>query len=140
MQDYLWEGIKRDRLVWVGDLHPEVATVNAVFGYNEVVPKSLDLARDVTPLPGWMSGISTYSMWWIILHHDWYMHHGDLGYLREQQPYLAGIVRQIAGKVGVDGKEKMDGNRFMDWHTSEDQAAIHRSEEHTSELQTRMRN
>ena len=24
MQDYLWDGIKRDRLVWLGDLHPEV--------------------------------------------------------------------------------------------------------------------
>ena len=23
MQDYLWDGIKRDRLVWVGDLNPE---------------------------------------------------------------------------------------------------------------------
>ncbi|WP_262247963.1 alpha-L-rhamnosidase-related protein [Parapedobacter soli] len=125
MQDYLWDGIKRDRLVWVGDLHPEVATVNAVFGYNEVVPKSLDLARDVTPLPGWMSGISTYSMWWIILHHDWYMHHGDLAYLREQQPYLAGLVRQIAGKVRQDGKEEMDGHRFLDWPTSEDPVAIH---------------
>lgn len=125
MQDYLWDGIKRDRLVWVGDLHPEVATVNAVFGYNEVVPKSLDLARDVTPLPGWMSGISTYSMWWIILHHDWYMHHGDLAYLREQQTYLAGLVRQITSKVGPDGKELMDGNRFLDWPTSEDPVAVH---------------
>ncbi len=125
MQDYLWDGIKRDRLVWVGDLHPEVSTVNAVFGYNEVVPKSLDLARDVTPLPGWMSGISTYSMWWIILHHDWYLHHGNLGYLREQQSYLAGLVRQIADKVGADGKEVMDGHRFLDWPTSEDPEAIH---------------
>ena len=53
MQDYLWDGIKRDRLVWVGDMGPEVMTINSVFGYNEVVPKSLDLARDLTPLPGW---------------------------------------------------------------------------------------
>ena len=51
MQDYLWDGIKRDRLVWVGDLHPEVMTVNTVFGYNEVVPQRLDLIRDLTPLP-----------------------------------------------------------------------------------------
>ena len=23
MQDYLWDGVKRDRLVWIGDMHPE---------------------------------------------------------------------------------------------------------------------
>lgn len=124
MQDFLWDGIKRDRLVWVGDLHPEISTVNTVFGYNEVVPRSLDQARDVTPLPGWMSGISTYSMWWIIIHHDWYMAHGDLNYLQEQKPYLQDLVRQIVAKVN-DGKEEMDGNRFLDWPSSEDPQAIH---------------
>ncbi|WP_300602334.1 hypothetical protein [Niabella sp.] len=124
MQDYLWDGIKRDRLVWVGDLHPEVSTVNSVFGYNEVVPRSLDLARNTTPLPGWMSGISTYSMWWIIIQHDWYLHHGDLPYLKEQQAYLQGLLKQIMGKV-VDGKEQMDGNRFLDWPSSKDTVAIH---------------
>ena len=35
-------------------------TVSTVFGYNEVVPKSLDLIRDITPLPSWMNGISSY--------------------------------------------------------------------------------
>lgn len=124
MQDYLWDGIKRDRLVWVGDLHPEISTVNTVFGFNEVVPKSLDHARDITPLPGWMSGISTYSMWWIIIHHDWYMAHGDIEYLREQKPYLQDLVKQIVSKV-KDGKEQMDGNRFLDWPSSEDPDAIH---------------
>ncbi len=62
MQDYLWDGIKRDRLVWLGDMHPEVAVINAVFGSNPVVPESLDLIRDVTPVTGWMNGISSYSM------------------------------------------------------------------------------
>ena len=47
MQEYLWDGIKRDRLVWVGDMHPEVSTINAVFGFNDVVPNSLDSARDI---------------------------------------------------------------------------------------------
>lgn len=124
MQDYLWDAIKRDRLVWVGDLHPEVATVNTVFGYNEVVPRSLDLARESTPLPGWMCGISTYSMWWIVLHHDWYMAHGDLAYLKAQEPYLQGLVKQILSKV-VDGEEQMDGTRFLDWPSSEDSLAVH---------------
>ncbi|QBQ39947.1 alpha-L-rhamnosidase [Sphingobacterium psychroaquaticum] len=124
MQDYLWDAIKRDRLVWVGDLHPEVATINTVFGFNDVVPKSLDLAKISTPLPGWMCGISTYSMWWVVLHHDWYMAHGDKKYLTEQKPYLQGLVRQIVGKV-KNGKEQMDGTRFLDWPSSEDSLAVH---------------
>jgi alpha-L-rhamnosidase len=125
MQEYLWDGIKRDRLVWVGDLHPEVSTINAVFGYNEVVPKSLDLVRDITPLPGWMNGISTYSMWWIILQHDWYMNNGDYKYLAQQKTYLAGLVRQIISKVDSQHHENMDGNRFLDWPSNNDPQAIH---------------
>ncbi|RYZ33997.1 MAG: alpha-L-rhamnosidase, partial [Sphingobacteriales bacterium] len=125
MQDYLWDGIKRDRLVWVGDLHPEVSTLSAVFGYNEVVPKSLDLSRETTPLPGWMNGISTYSMWWIIIHYDWYIKNGNLDYLKEQRPYLEGLVKQIVARVGPDNKENMDGTRFLDWPSSENPKGIH---------------
>nr|WP_294877136.1 alpha-L-rhamnosidase C-terminal domain-containing protein [uncultured Pedobacter sp.] len=125
MQEYLWDGIKRDRLVWVGDLHPEISTVNSVFGYNEVVPKSLDLSKETTPLPGWMNGISTYSMWWIILHYDWYMQNGDLNYLKQQKQYLSGLVKQIVAKVGDDNQEKLDGTRFLDWPSSENPKGIH---------------
>lgn len=119
MQDYLWDGIKRDRLVWVGDMHPEAAAIAAVFGNNEIVPKSLDLSRDITPLPGWMNGISTYSMWWIIIHRDWYMHHGDLNYLKEQKNYLVKLLDQIITKIDSNGKETLDGTRFLDWPSSE---------------------
>lgn len=62
MQEYLWDGIKRDRLIWLGDMHPEVATIMSVFGHNEVVNKSIDLACEQFPLPQWLNGISTYSM------------------------------------------------------------------------------
>lgn len=124
MQDYLWDGIKRDRLVWLGDLHPEVMTVNAVFGYNEVVPRSLDLVRDNTPVPQWMNGISSYSLWWILIHRDWYLQHGDLEYLKEQQPYLTSLLRHLFTQFDADGKEKLGGNRFLDWPSSENPGAI----------------
>lgn len=125
MQEYLWDGIKRDRLVWVGDLHPEVMTVSTVFGYNEVVPKSLDLIRNLTPLPQWMHGISSYSIWWLLIQRDWYYYQGDYAYLKEQKPYLTGLVRQLLGKVDKDGQEQLDGNRFLDWPSSENKPAIH---------------
>ena len=125
MQDYLWDGIKRDRLVWVGDLNPEISTINAVFGYNEVVPKSLDFAKNTTPLPQWMNGISAYSMWWIINQRDWYYHQGDLIYLNAQKTYLTDLINLLITKIGKDGEENLDGQRFLDWPSSEDPTAIH---------------
>ncbi|MCL1821605.1 MAG: hypothetical protein FWG22_02155 [Prolixibacteraceae bacterium] len=119
MQEYLWDGIKRDRLVWLGDLHPEVMTVSTVFGYNEVVPRSLDLARDITPLPGWMNGMCSYSLWWVIIHRDWYLYQGNKEYLREQQEYLTDLLELLFTKVEPSGKEKLDGGgRFLDWPSS----------------------
>ena len=100
MQDYLWDGIKRDRMVWMGDMHPEVMAINTVFGYQNIVPKSLDFGRDNYPLPKWMNGISAYSMWWIIMQYDWYLYQGKLDYLKEQQSYLVGLLNQLS--VDVD--------------------------------------
>ncbi len=125
MQDYLWDGIKRDRLVWVGDMHPEVATINAVFGYSDVVPKSLDLARNITPLPGWMNGISTYSMWWILIQRDWYMHHGDMAYLKQQKAYLVPLLAQLRQNIDANNSEKLAELRFLDWPSSENKPGIH---------------
>ncbi|QRR03982.1 alpha-L-rhamnosidase [Dyadobacter sandarakinus] len=124
MQEFLWDGIKRDRLVWVGDMHPEVTTINAVFGKNEVVAKSLDHARDITPLPGWMNGISAYSMWWVLIHRDLYKNQGDLEYLRKQQKYLVALLDLLMSKTS-DNKEKLDGTRFLDWPSSENPKGIH---------------
>ncbi len=125
MQEFLWDGIKRDRLVWLGDMHPEVSVINSVFGHNPVVPDSLDMTRDVTPVTEWMNGISSYSMWWILIHEDWYRHHGNLDYLKQQQPYLTALLKRLTTYVGADGREKLDGMRFLDWPTFENKTAVH---------------
>ncbi len=125
LQDYVWDGIKRDRLVWIGDLHPETMTISAVFGGLDIVPASLDLIRDETPLPRWMNGISSYSMWWVLIHRSWYRQHGDLEYLRRQQPYLAGLIDALSRCIGPDNREALPATRFLDWPSSENKAAIH---------------
>lgn len=118
MQEYLWDGIKRDRLVWIGDMHPEVSTIHAVFGFNDVVPRSLDLTRDVTPVTEWMNGISSYSMWWVLIHEDLWLHRGDRAYLESQKPYLTALLKRLAALIGPDGRERIDGLRFLDWPSS----------------------
>ncbi len=125
MQDYLWDGIKRDRLVWIGDMHPETTTIGTVFGNIDIVPRSLDLIRDETPLPHWMNGISSYSLWWVLIHRDWYRHNGDLAYLRAQKPYLTGLLHQLMKHIGPNNEETLPEGRFLDWPSSENKPAIH---------------
>lgn len=124
MQEYLWDGIKRDRLVWIGDMHPEVSTINAVFGFNDVVPRSLDLTREVTPVTEWMNGISSYSMWWVLIQEEWWLHNGNREYLGAQKPYLTALLKRLANLVGPDGRERIDGMRFLDWPSSPNQQGV----------------
>jgi len=126
MQNFLWDGIKRDRLVWVGDMYPEVMTILSVFGDDEVVPKSLNVIRDITQLPNWMNGMCSYSMWWILINYQWYMNSGDLAYLRSNQDYLFNLLDLLQTKIDPKGKEVLDGGgRFLDWPTSPNTEAIH---------------
>lgn len=115
MQEYLWDGIKRDKLVWLGDFHPELVTITKVFGYNEVVPRSLDLACEQYPLPNWMNGMSSYSMWYLIIHHDWYMQNADIDFLKKHREYIVGLIDLIDSKIGEDGTETLSRFRFLDW-------------------------
>ncbi len=111
MQEYLWDGIKRDRLVWIGDMHPEVSAICCAFGFDECVPESLDLIRNETPEEGWMNDIPAYSMWWIIIQRDWYFQNGDLEYLRRQKDYLFALLKRILGSC----KNDTELNPFVDW-------------------------
>jgi hypothetical protein len=106
-------------------MHPETMTISTVFGDQAVVRASLDLVRDETPLPKWMNGISSYSMWWVLIHRDWYRLHGDRTYLQAQQPYLAGLLKALARHIGSDNAETLPATRFLDWPSSENPKAIH---------------
>ena len=125
MQKYLWDGIKRDRLVWVGDMHPEAMTIQYVFGEQDIVPASLDLIRDETPIPKWMNGISSYSMWWLLIHHQNYLYTGNSLYLDEQREYIIGLINELVKYIDVDNKEVLPAGRFLDWPTQADPIAIH---------------
>jgi alpha-L-rhamnosidase len=124
LQNYLWDGIKRDRLVWAGDMYPEVMTIGSVFGLNDVVKRSLDLNRDLYPVPQWMNGISSYSIWWMLCHYQLYMYGGDKAYLNEQKTYILQLLNTLISKIGSDGKENLDGGRFLDWPSSENKQGV----------------
>lgn len=122
LQQYIWDGIKRDRLVWAGDIHPEMLTIRTVFGNIPLVRKTLKFMRESTPLPGWMNYYPTYSLWWLIIVKDWYLYSGDEDFLEENREYIVLLVKQLLGIIGEDGTDRL-GKYFLDWQTDETEAA-----------------
>ena len=113
MHEYLLEGLKRDRLVWQGDMHPEVSTIRVVFGMDDCVPNSLDLGKAEFPPGQWLNFFPAYSMWRIAIHYDWYMQNGDFEYLKAQEDYIKKMVENVI--LWVKKEEKDPEELFIDW-------------------------
>ena len=113
---YVWDGVKRDRLVWIGDMHPEMLALTSLYGRVPAIERSLDFVKKQTPLPGWMNTFPTYSMWWIIIVADYYERTGATAFAKRQIPYLEGLLAQMDGCVKEDGRLAYPF-LFVDWPT-----------------------
>lgn len=114
LQNYLWDGIKRDRLVWIGDSHPEMLTIQSVFGRLKIFEDSIDEAKNAYPLPEWINTMPSYSLWWMIIIHDQFRYTGDRAYLDENAEYLTGITKQVSACVDENGELNFP-SYFIDW-------------------------
>lgn len=113
---YLWDGIKRDRLVWIGDIHPEMLALTTLYGRMPLIEKSMEFVKAQTPLPTWMNGYPMYSMWWAIIVADYCDYTGADDFARKQIPYLEGLVELMLSCVKEDGTLDYPGY-FVDWPT-----------------------
>ncbi|MDR3318233.1 MAG: hypothetical protein LBS99_02230 [Clostridiales bacterium] len=106
----LWDGVKRDRLVWAGDLYPEILAATGLYEDTEFADNSIAFLDASTPNGEFMNGMPAYSMWWIILLWEYYLHKGDKSLLVKYAPRVLAEVRLFA--------EKSRGNiLFLDWAT-----------------------
>ena len=115
----IWDGIKRDRLVWIGDIHPEMMSVTCLFGSLSNIEKSLTFVKEQSPLPSWMNNIPMYSFWWIIILHDYYIQNNNYDYLIKQKEYIVNLVGYIDGFVKENGETDFPSN-FIDWPTHDE--------------------
>ncbi len=113
LQNEIWDGIKRDRLVWIGDLSPELKTVKYVWGDVPQIYDGLALSAHNTVLPTWINGIATYSLWWLINLEEWVFYTGKREYLFEQREYTVKLIRQILDNVDECGN--FTAGDFIDW-------------------------
>lgn len=118
MQEMLWDGIKRDRLVWMGDMHPETLSINCLFGGDETVKDALEFSKAEYPLPQFMNFMPSYSMWYVLILKDYFMQTGDMAYLEKNLDYLAGVLELFDEKTMDEGSLTIDGF-FLDWPSSD---------------------
>ncbi len=114
---YVWDGVKRDRLVWVGDMHPEMLALTALYGRNEEIERSIDFARKTTPLPNWMDKMPTYTLWWLIIVADYYSKTKCEDFAKRQLDYYESTVDFVCDFVKENG-EMTYPSYFLDWPTA----------------------
>lgn len=122
--EYLWDGVKRDRLVWIGDIHPEMLALTSLYGRLPLIERSLDFVKAQTPLPGWMNNFPTYSLWWMIIVADYYARTGAKEFTKKQIGYLKDLLVQIDECVTEEGEMHFPAY-FLDWPTHDTVDAVH---------------
>lgn len=122
MQEHLWEGVKRDRLIWIGDMHPQVNAILDLIGNDECIENAIELSVEHSPMPCWLGNIPTYSFWLIQILHDYLMKVGNKDFVLKYLEYIESVVKQLDACVAQDGKIDYDaidvyhGNGyFLDW-------------------------
>ena len=116
-EGYVWDGVKRDRLLWVGDLAPEIMALTTLYGRLSVVERSLDLAKKLSPIPKFMNGIYTYSMWWIIILADYYKEFGCKAYVKKHVRYFLELLDLLDDLVDEKGDLNRENRYLVDWPT-----------------------
>lgn len=99
----LWDGIKRDRLVWGGDLHAQMLGALSLFDAGEHVRNSLRFLREQTPLPDFINDLPVYSLWWIAALTDYYTYTGDEVFLRENANYVRELIGLFSSSMDENG-------------------------------------
>ncbi|MCQ2448595.1 MAG: hypothetical protein MJ132_00185 [Clostridia bacterium] len=117
----VWDGVKRDRLVWSGDLNAELLCSMYVFGATPNIKNSLDFLKYDTPPGEWVNGLATYSAWWVINLLNYCELSGDTRYLEGNRAYIETIIAQFVENIGENGFDfsKPGCKPFFDWPTDD---------------------
>lgn len=125
MQDYLYDGAKRDRVVWMGDMHPEIHGILCAFSDSSIIRRSFEFLIRRYPADEPMNNIYTYNCWFLIGLWDYFCASGDRDLLYAHRGYIRLMVETLAIFVNLDGVECIPERRFLDWPDDADQAAKH---------------
>ena len=127
----LWDGIKRDRIVWIGDLFPEALAVLDLSFDKKRVFDCLEIARKESDFPFWINSIPCYSMWYLLVLWDLYEKTGNQSYLETNREFVVSTLKQIDKGIDKNGNIDFksiafdeDMTFFLDWESFRTEDAV----------------
>ncbi|HEY4381933.1 MAG TPA: alpha-L-rhamnosidase C-terminal domain-containing protein [Acidobacteriaceae bacterium] len=132
-EDGIWDGVKRDRGRWMGDLDVSGRVINSVFAERPLMEGTLTAVIGDSPVQRDVNTIAGYSAFWITGQADFYRHSGDLEYLKSMHSRMLELLRVMDGELDESGLFTNPGKHkiFVDWSdgfsadTEEARAATH---------------
>lgn len=115
--EYVWDGVKRDRLVWIGDMHPEMLALTTLYGRVPMMDNSINFMRETTPQGNWMCTLATYSAWWLTVLADYFEKTDCRDLVLENLEYAEGTVDRFLECIGEDGSLGEVAGSLVDWPT-----------------------
>ena len=118
----IWDGVKRDRALWIGDLYPEMLSAFRVYG---LIPQFETVLRaGVADKNSWVNNIPSYSAWWIICLAEYYEISGYKSIIEGLLPEIESIVNAFYSIIDENGEADFskcdlfyfrDNEFFTDW-------------------------
>jgi hypothetical protein len=122
------DGAKRDRLVWTADLGPAGVALYSTTNESDTVRDSLLSlsayqeksgyipACSPGPIPARAAGgiFGEYVAWWVVVLYQYYMHTGDIEFIREQFPVVKRALSYMHAQCRV-GMFRQKPTNMMEW-------------------------
>lgn len=124
MQKLVLDGVKRDRMPWIGDQALSIIANAYAFADGQIVRDGLAALGRIRH--GYINGISDYSLWWVIAHHTHLRYFGDTAFAEREAELVHAFVTNLAQHSDRDGVLRPPvqqdgftnagpGSVFIDW-------------------------
>ena len=134
MQNRIWDGIKRDRLVWIGDMEPEIHAILHAYGNVKLIKYTLISAMINNKMPCWINDIPSYNAWFLLIMYDIYELGKDIEFVKEQRAYMDQII-SLFNKCVANNDLDYDlaglpygMKNFIDWPSYKEDNEVERKE------------
>jgi alpha-L-rhamnosidase len=124
MHELILDGIKRDRMPWMGD--QALNTVSNAYAFADAAMVRDGLVALGQPRHGYVNGISDYSLWWLINTFSYQRYFADSGHLEREKDRIHAFTENLASYADERGifrprheqdsfPDAAEGGIFIDW-------------------------